>query len=83
MQAFTFEGQDMTIQNAARVATPWFLVAGASALTATIVVVAPEVGAGMLGSLIAAWAVLGIVRVVIVVGIARQIYHRLDAVRAA
>jgi hypothetical protein len=83
MKALIFKGQDMTMRNVARTSTPWFLLAGASALTATIVAVAPEVGAGVLGSLIVAWAVLGIVRVVIVVGVARQIYHRLDAIRAA
>jgi len=58
-------------------------LAGASALTAAIVVVAPEVGRELLFTLIGAWTVLAAVRIVILVGLTRKFYRSLGAAPAA
>jgi hypothetical protein len=55
-----------------------FALASASVLAAGIVVLAPEVSAVTLGILIAAWAALGAVRFVILLGFARQFLARLQ-----
>jgi hypothetical protein len=74
--------QDMTVGQTIRHSGPWVTLLGASAGAALIVAVAPEVGAGMLAALIAGWAALGIVRVLVLVGLARELFHRLEAALA-
>ena len=69
----------MSSGNAIRLAA----LAGGSALTATIVVVAPAVGGEILIALIGAWTVLAIVRVALVLGLTRQLIYRLGAATAA
>ena len=56
-------------------------MASASVLAAAIVVVAPEVGLVTLGAMIAAWAALGVVRLVILMGMVRQLMLRTAPVR--
>jgi hypothetical protein len=62
----------MTIASAARKMTPVIALGGASILTATMVLAAPDAGLLALSSLIVAWVVIGFVRVVILLGFARQ-----------
>jgi hypothetical protein len=71
------EENEMTLGNAVRAAAPWTALAAGSALTATIIVVAPEVGREVLLALIGAWTVLAIVRIVVVVGLTRKVYQSL------
>lgn len=66
----------MTVASAVRVVTPLIALGGASALTAAIVLLAPEVGLVALGAMIGAWVALGVVRVVILLGVAQQLYLR-------
>jgi hypothetical protein len=58
-------------------------LAGASAVTAAILVVAPEVGREVLLALIGAWTVLAAVRIVILVGQMRNFYLWLEGARAS
>lgn len=64
--------------NAIRIAA----LAGGTALTATIVLVAPTVGSEVLMALIGAWTVLAVVRVALVVGLTRQLVHRIGTTTA-
>ncbi len=73
----------MTTEKTTHLAVPLIALGGASVLAAAIVVAAPEVGLLTLTSMIAAWVALGVVRLVILVGIARQFYLNLRTARAS
>jgi hypothetical protein len=70
------ENQRMSIASATRVARPLIALGGASVLTAGIVLFAPEVGLVALGAMIGAWVALSAIRVVILLGVAHQLYLR-------
>ncbi len=63
----------MTLRQAVNAVAPWMALAAATALAATIAVFAPQAGSGMLAALIAAWTLLGIIRVAIVVRLSRMV----------
>ena len=65
----------MSAQHKTHPVAALFTLASASVLTAGIVVAAPEVGAVTLGVLIGAWVALGVVRLVILLGFARQFFE--------
>jgi hypothetical protein len=67
------EERRMTAESAARKVVPLLALGGASALTAAIAIAAPDVGLAALSSLIVAWVALGVVRVIILLGVARQL----------
>ena len=73
----------MSVTQAVGAAKPWIAIGGASVMAATILAIAPEASALALGGLIAAWVALGIVRVVILVGLARQAYDKYFAAQTA
>lgn len=73
----------MTVESAARKVTPLIALGGASVLTAAIVVAAPDAGLVALSSMIVAWVILGVVRVVILLGVARQLHVLSNAAPAA
>ncbi|HEY3963669.1 MAG TPA: hypothetical protein VGM05_03870 [Planctomycetaceae bacterium] len=73
----------MTSEKKTHLAAPLMALGGASVLAAAIVVAAPEVGMVTLASMIAAWVALGVVRLVILVGIARQFYLNIHTARAS
>ncbi len=72
----------MTIPHAVRASVPVVSLAGASALAAAIVVLAPEVGREVLLALIGGWTVLAAVRIMILVGYTRRLYHYMEAALA-
>lgn len=57
-----------------QLAAPLIAMGSASVLAAAIVVAAPEVGMATLAAMIAVWVALGVVRLVILLGVARQFY---------
>lgn len=66
-----------------QLAVPLVALGSASVLAAAIVVTAPEVGMLTLTAMIAVWVALGIVRLVILLGVARQLYLRHHALAAS
>ena len=77
------EEQHMTMRDSVRAAAPWVAMAAVSALTVTIVVMAPEMGGTVALALTGAWTVLAIVRIILIVRVTRKLYQNFGRAIAA
>jgi len=66
----------MTSKNAVHAAVPLTVLAAATALTVTITFIAPGVGSEVMLALIGAWTMLVVVRIALIVSLARRFYRR-------
>jgi len=67
----------MTVRHALAAAAPWLALAGTAVLGVVIVAFAPQAGSGMLTALIVGWTILGVARVLLILGLAHKLAHHL------